>query len=381
MGNWNDINKRCEDRVYTTLNKMNRLLMTEQRSEPVTEEDILMFEEILNSQEEVKFKKYNANTLLKKNDRQKLSLKLGVAAAVVMLLIGTVTFFQISHNVIYPTPLNRSFQPGSSEAYLTLFDGRHIVLNDVLCDTLQTNEGNVVIGEAIVQCTSNSALQKTEKLQWNKIVVPRGGEYQLTLSDGTQVWLNSESELQFPIHFVENNRIVRLKGEAYFNVKSNDKAYFKVLTQQGEISVLGTEFNVNLYQEDQIVTTLVTGSIIYSNKSRRPIQLKPGEQLSYRQGDSFPRITKVNSYIYCSWKDNLFYFEEQTLEEIMYTLSRWYNFNYFFEHNEIREIKLSGKLDRYTTVESLLTLFEKSAPVSFEIKDQVIWIRSRMFNK
>lgn len=374
---WNKIEEYSDKEVQQTLNKIDHVLLSEQSDIVFSNTEIHSIKKALTNYQDIKFEKYSANTVAKYNFNKKLYLKLGTIAATVIVLIGMGIISQLSHTHQQVEPSHRSFQPGVSEAYLTLYNGQNIILNYKLTDTIQTNDGKIILNKATINCLNNKNTTKTEQVKWNKIVVPRGGEYQLTLNDGSHIWLNSESELEFPIHFNSDQRIVKLKGEAYFDVSSNQKLPFTVITKQGNITVLGTEFNINLYQPDCLVTTLVKGAIEYSNLKNRSIKLNPGEQLSYKQGDSFPRILTVNTNIYCSWKDNLFYFEDQTLEEIMYILSRWYNFHYFFKDNSVREIKLSGKLDRYANVASLLTLFEKSAPISFEIKDHIIWIRSQ----
>ena len=134
-------------------------------------------------------------------------------------------------------------------------------------------------------------------------------------------------------------------------------------------------FNVSVYDERMIAATLEKGSICYLKDTRKGVLIKPGEQLISTEGSDLPVVRKVNTRLYTAWKDNLFCFEEQHLDQIMSTLARWYDFQVKFESEELKKLELSGTLDKYSDIQPLLRLFELGTDVKFEIQNKVIYVR------
>ena len=198
----------------------------------------------------------------------------------------------------------------------------------------------------------------------------------MTLADGTRVWLNSESELHFPLQFGGEQRIVQLTGEAYFEVAKDAAHPFVVEVCDSKIQVLGTGFNVRSYSEEgQIVTTLVEGAVCFESIEDRVI-LKPGEQsILDKVGQLQKRVVEV--YPFVAWKEGRFIFRKQRLEDIMVMVSRWYNVEVYFEDDESKEITFSGGMMRYEGFEALMKMIETGGSINCTIKDNTVFIAKR----
>lgn len=318
---------------------------------------------------------------LHRRNRQRRFIRVGSAAAVIALIVGSVVIYKGDFSREESLPkvfghVSSILQPGKSKAVLHLADGRMLVLDDTLRGKVETGEAVMEVDSVgLVYEVRGDSLVKGKPQEFHVMNIPRGGEFHLVLADGTQVWLNSETELRFPVHFSEGDRKVYLKGEAYFDVKKDVAHPFVVSTSAGDIKVLGTAFNVSAYDEKAIAATLEKGSICYLRDSLDGVLIKPGEQLIYKVGTEEPVVRKVNTRLYSGWKENLFCFEEQRLDQIMSTLARWYDFQVRFESEDLKELELSGTLDKYSDIQPLLRLFELGTNVKFEIRNQIIYVR------
>jgi transmembrane sensor len=332
-------------------------------------------------QEQGRFDAEAAFRKLRRRNSRRVMIRVGSVAAVLVLIVGIIVLYKgnFSHekNVSKLTQgVIPALQPGTNKAILHLADGRELVLNDALRAKIETKEGVVEVDSMGVVYGIKVDSMATEKVQeYHVMTIPRGGEFHLTLADGTQVWLNSETELRFPVYFAGGERKVYLKGEAYFDVTEDAARPFVVETSMGDIKVLGTAFNVSVYDERTMAATLEKGSICYLKDSRKGVLIKPGEQLVCTEGSDLPVVRKVNTRLYTAWKDNLFCFEEQYLDQIMLTLARWYDFQVKFESEELKKLELSGTLDKYSDIQPLLRLFELGTGVKFEIQNKVIYVR------
>ena len=210
-------------------------------------------------------------------------------------------------------------------------------------------------------------------LNYNTIMIPRGGEYQVELSDGTMVWLNSETQLRIPTTFVGKERRVYLSGEAYFAVAKNRDKPFIVETELGEVKVYGTEFNVKFYREEKkLKATLVEGNIGFRSEQIAELKIKPGYQLSLVEGANTPEIKQVKIYNEIAWKNRQFCFESERLESVMMMLQRWYNVEVDFVDPSLKDFKLSGTLNRYDKIETLLRFFEEGFDIKFLVENNTI---------
>ena len=313
---------------------------------------------------------------LRRRNRRRVMIRVSSVAASVAVLLGVVWMFQVEPEQRGNVPsVKKVITPGERKAVLVLNDGRTLDLKKARSSRIETTEGVIHIDSAGVICGEEASEVVVTEKSYNKLIIPRGGEYHLVLSDGTNVWLNSETELHFPLQFKGDSRQVYLKGEAYFDVKSNPGKPFIVNTAAGDVKVLGTGFDVAVYDSITMIATLERGAISYVHESQPEIVLRPGEQLTYKIGNELPRVCKVNTRLYTAWKDHLFCFEEQRLSEIMVILARWYDLKVQFDSEDLKNVELSGTLDKYSDVRPLLNLFELGTNVKFEIEDNVVIVR------
>ena len=271
--------------------------------------------------------------------------------------------------------VNKELLPGGNKAIILLADGEKVDVEMLVDTMLYKAEGIEVQRNAGV--IRYSGLQKSE-VTYNTIMIPRGGEYQVELSDGTMVWLNSDTELKIPTAFVGDERRVFLSGEAYFAVTKDDRKPFVVETDLGNVKVYGTEFNVKRYpDEKQLKATLVEGVIGFSSDRVAELKLKPGYQLSLAEGSGTPEVKEVKVYNEIAWRNKRFSFENETLEEIARDLERWYNVKIVFTDPALKELVFSGTLSRYGKIDPLLRFFEEGVDVKFSVKDDTIRVMKK----
>ncbi len=315
----------------------------------------------------------------KKGKKISLSIYKAVAGVAAVLVLGVAIYFSVQTkdtDTHYQTLAEADIHPGSSQAQLILSDGKVIELEDVSIENIA--EGNVSIKnqKGIVEYNSES-VGKALKPVMNTLRIPRGGEYQLVLPDGTKVWLNSDTELKYSVPFEGNVRKVVLSGEAYFDVMPDKNRPFIVETVDQSVEVLGTEFNVSAYNEDlNIVTTLVEGKVkvelVDENNVMQKNYLVPNEQLVLDKESMGVQKNIVDTQLYTSWKDGRFVFKKEPLESFLKTLSRWYNVEAFITDESIKNIRFTGDLPRYKNMEDVLKIIEAEMSVHIDIEDNKI---------
>ncbi|MCG8582229.1 MAG: FecR domain-containing protein [Bacteroidales bacterium] len=297
-----------------------------------------------------------------------------LAASIIVVLTIAILFLLIrKDNVIeQPAVAEQQMIPGSTRATLILSDGQELVLDNYK-DSIITSEGGelIQVGDEQLNYQKSSA----RKQAINIIKTPRGGEYSLLLADGTKVWLNADSELKYPVAFVGNKREITLSGEAYLEVAHNATQPFIVHTSKGAVEVLGTSFNIKDYSDEkQMTTTLVEGKVRLSDKSGHTAILNPSMQ-GLVGSDTDIELNEVDVTLYTSWKDGLFAFRNQTLGQIMLDLSRWYDFKFWFENSQLKDIRFTGEIERYENPEALLNILEKTHEVKFEYNEGILLIK------
>ena len=303
-----------------------------------------------------------------KHKKSQIWLYIASTAAVLVICFG---FYFIAGSFL-KTPsatenLESFVQPGQDKAVLILEDGSSYDLSSGTNISMQVGGSNIRSnGNSI---SYQGGQNSTQKVQINTLMIPRGGQFSLTLSDGTKVWLNSETVLKFPTSFESEFRTVELIGEAYFQVSKNENQPFQVLSEGQVIEVLGTEFNVFSYKsEKQVQTTLVEGSIkVFLQNSPNSAQvLQPNEQSIWlKDSQEIQSLTVMDLEQYISWKDGWFYFRDKTLGGIMGELSRWYDVSVEYENDKLKEVSFTGKIRRYENLEDILNLLEKTNEVEF----------------
>lgn len=298
------------------------------------------------------------------------------AAAVILIITGICTF-EILQSESKKAPI--ILAPGVQKGMLELTDGRKIGIEkqevSIIEGDIQVDykQGVLSYTPAKQQPVNQQAEEETETSEYNKFVIPRGGENTVVLSDGTTVRLNSDSKLIYPIRFKGKRRMVILEGEGFFEVKQDKEHPFIVRTQYGDITVLGTAFNVNAYSEnDACYTTLVRGKVRVSTPMDESQELEPGEQGILQLNKIEKRTVHVEDYT--GWVHGIFSFHEETLENIMSTLKRWYDIEIIFEDPSLSQLTYTGTVKRYENINSFLDAFEMTGDLSYKISNRKVHI-------
>jgi len=315
--------------------------------------------------------KINTNLQEKKTRRIRTEF-LKYAASIIV--IGISTFFLI--NSIPEKPTNRiaHISPGKNQALLMRDKGETIILDEFVKLKEDGLEINNTEGHLVYKNDNKTSTQ--EKITYNSIIIPKGGEYNLTLSDGTKIWLNSNSKLRYPTKFSGKERLVELEGEAFFDVSKNKDFPFVVKMNDFQIKVLGTSFNVNAYNDEkEIITTLVEGRVEVKDQLRNQKEtLLPNEQFCINKHNGDFKKTHVDTEIYTAWKNGRLVFQNERLEDIMIRLSRWYNVEVFFLNNESKNLRFTGDLTRYEDFNNVLEMIGFTNKVKFSIKNRSVLI-------
>ena len=267
-----------------------------------------------------------------------------------------------------------AIQPGQSRAVVTLADGQQVVLEQAN-RKIEESDGTVLHSDSGALVYMANAEKTTAKVMYNTVSIPRGGEYRLELADGTKVWLNAATELRFPVNFTGDMREVYLKGEAYFQVKRDEKHPFIVHTSMGAVEVLGTSFNVRDYEDErEVVTTLETGKVMYvSGNTREKVTLNPGYQVLEKESSPV-EVRKVDPLQYTGWREGKYVFEDVALEDIMRTLCRWYDIDVVYANPAVKKFHFTGDLERYESISIFLSFIETGGDVKFKTEGKTIII-------
>lgn len=263
-----------------------------------------------------------------------------------------------------------SIRPGYTQAYIELKNGERIALGNTGNKQEKRIEGMVLREEkdGVMILPGDSLMDKAVAVEKSWIVVPRGGEYQLILQDGTKVWLNSDSKLEFPNAFVGDERRVKLAGEAYFEVAKNKAKPFRVEVDQVEVVVLGTSFNIHAYAE-AVKTTLVEGAVELK-VAGKVYPLTPGFEANVDQREV--KIVKSDVYEQIAWKEGKFVFRDKRLVEVMSILSRWYDFEIFYQNTAVKELHFTGNIPRHATINEVLKFLERTHLVHFSVVGRTV---------
>ena len=313
----------------------------------------------------------------KNNKSFKLWVKLAGAAAILLLAGVGIYFYSINHpvqQVAKAKALVQDVAAGGNKAILTLSNGEQIVLTDAAKGKIAEQTGisirKTADGQLIYAADKHVLQDKSKELVYNKIETPKGGQYQISLPDGTVVWLNSASSLKFPAKFSAKERRVELTGEGYFEVAHNPAKPFRVISNKQEVEVLGTHFNMNTYaDEDGDRTTLLEGSVLLKQFGKQAL-LKPGEQ-AVLKGKTI-EIAPADVELAVAWKNGYFMFKQASLKTLMRQLAKWYDVEVSYSGN-IPPLLFSGKIHRNTSLAQTLELLSFSK-VNFRIEGRKIAI-------
>ena len=298
------------------------------------------------------------------------------AAAIVLILsVGGVFYFSgdKEQTEILPIAKNEVQVPGS-RAVLILPDGRKVDLeNEVLRSDLAQSDSLLLVSARSLKYRDIDSPDTTEI--FHTLEIPRGGEYLLTLSDGTMIYLNSESTLSFPVKFQGKERKVYLTGEAYFKVAKNTEHPFVVTAGELEVLVTGTTFGVRAYKDEKdIQTTLESGQVTVKVEGKS-VKLVPNKQVLFNKSTMGLEVRDVDVDLYLAWADGRLVYDNCPLEKILTDLGRWYNIDVFYSRDELRSYQFSLNMKKHEEFTQVLELIGKNGEVQFEIKDNTVIVK------
>lgn len=301
-------------------------------------------------------------------------------AALILLFIGLGTYYNLiatngSETTVIATPVlaKKDLRPGGNRAILTLSNGSTVVLDSTGNGFVTQQSNTQIVKTAKGQLSYTTLNQNSKELVYNSVSIPRGGQYQLVLPDGTKVWLNADSSIRFPVAFVGKERKVTITGEAYFEVAKDKKKPFIVSSANMDVEVLGTHFNVSAYAEESIVkTTLLEGSVKINNK-KSEFYLVPGQQSQLNNSGQFSIKNNIDVDKEIAWTKGKFQFNSNTIQEIMLQLSRWYDVEVIYQ-GKVSSETFSAIIKRSSNISQVLKLMEASG-VKFDIEGKKIYVK------
>lgn len=337
------------------------------------------------------------NTRIKQNGKVKpIKLSWWSAAAAVLLVAGTLLFFQLQRSLVsssqnlVKSKLN-DIKPGGDNAILTLADGKKIILKGVANGEIAEQSGihitKTADGHLVYRIPKDqSGLNTSKPSGFNIIQTPRGGQYQVELPDGTKVWLNAASSLKYPTQFANDKRCVELVGEGYFEVAKMVKGDiiegrrvpFIVKTATQTVEVLGTHFNINNYPDEYSTrTTLLEGSVRVSKSptilphTTLSKLLIPGQQAVI--GASRFDIENIDVAGSIAWKNGYFFFQNEDLKSVMNKLSRWYDIDVFYQGNS-DNVKIGGSISRSKSLPEVLRVIQLTGRIKFKTEERRVTV-------
>lgn len=316
------------------------------------------------------------------NRKKRLYLWWMRIAAIIIVLIGVYFVWQIRQmptEKFVPVAEVVKIESGSPKAILVMNAGEPIELKEGESRQVADVFGVKVIQDSTggLRFEDREGAEEEEEIGKSSVIVPEKGEYFVILSDGTKVWINSDSELEFPNRFGEDIREVKLKGEAYFEVTSDSRKPFYVLAGETKVHVLGTAFNVSAYREDrQTEVALLRGKVSFDVKDKVYV-LVPGEiaTLNRERGETIIRKGDVAAIV--DWKAGRFNFEDMSLEELTVKLSRWYGVTFVFSDEAVKKMRFSGAMTKYRTLDYVLDMISKTTDVTFSLKENRVTVSSK----
>lgn len=316
-----------------------------------------------------------AQQLLSRRRRRMVGMWSSVAA---LLCLGLgVSLWWTEQEKPLPEPATVAVNKVDAKVKLVLSSGEEIDLTTGLAETLEVEEGTAENREG--RLVYGAGEQKGEKEILNKVLTTIGGEYTLQLSDGTQVWLNAVSELEFPVRFIGNERVVRLSGEAYFEVARDEAHPFIVEVGGVRTRVLGTSFNIQAYGNEQTVhTTLLSGKVqVEAEASGKSVILDPGTEAVWDKETSQIRKQKVDVADVVAWRNGEFVFVEVDVEVMMRMLARWYEIEFIFDGDRREKHTFSGRMSKYNSLTDVLEMITFAGGPAFRQEGSVIHVIER----
>ncbi len=294
-------------------------------------------------------------------------------AAIIILLLIPASY--LIYNNIASEEI-KEISPGKRGANLILADGNTLDISPETYNKLEYSMQVFIINkEGINYQTPKNKPQI--KASTNTLLTQQGMECNITLSDGTKIHLNAQSRLTYPICFSGENRVVHVEGEAYFDVAHDSERPFIVKTPHTSIEVTGTSFNVRAYNDESIEsTTLVSGGIKIAC-GKKEVELTPNQHFVYNKASRQTSLEDVNTELYTSWKSGAFIFMNIPLDNIMSYLSKWYRFNYTFDDEFAKDIRIGAYLNRYESMNPIIDMIKSLNLVDIKQQDKMLHISKK----
>jgi transmembrane sensor len=300
------------------------------------------------------------------------------AAAAAALVVGS--YFILTkinkHEIVHYEA--STIMPGKQKAILITSGNMQIVLDssnkeEILRDGLT----NIIHTGSTLSYNKSDTIDNVKNVtEYNTLITPRGGEYTLFLSDGTEVILNSGSKLKYPVIFNHKNREVELEGEAFFRVTKSKESPFIVKTNNVNVTVYGTIFNVSAYNNENLMqTTLIEGSVgvsLNDSQSESEVKIEPGQQLIYNKGSGNTETKEVDTEQFIAWTKGMFVFENEPIENILKIMSRWYDFNFEFKDSGLKNQRFTLSLGRNEEINKILEMISSSSNLKFSTRGNSI---------
>ena len=310
---------------------------------------------------------------LRRQRRMTTWIKYTAVIALPLLVAGVWLLFPRGGEQSIPVAQNTKIVKREESPVLEVVGGGKVILEKEKDKMIEAGRGVDVQQSSGMLVYSDSVV--SEYVDTNVLRIPKGGEFKLQLADGTRVYLNSATDLRYPVAFTGSERRVYLKGEAYFEVAKDVEHPFIVVTDDVQVRVYGTSFNVNTLGADGVRTVLVEGKVgIRGQDSDREYMLKPNELAFYDRNSRDMKIETVDPDLYTLWRKGIFVFERETLENIMNTLSLWYDMEVFFQSESAKKLHFSGHMKRYEQIEDILHAITDATGVVFTINDKTVCV-------
>ncbi len=321
---------------------------------------------------------YRIDTTLANRRKQNVFTRRWMAAASILILIGF-SGWMFQHYYLKEEPVIDysavvRAEPASNDVTLILSDSKQETFSSKEVDIKYNESGLIVTGTGEVLSAETEKSDKTEE-QLNQLVVPFGKHSSITLSDGTKLWLNSGSRAIYPVTFNKKYREIFIEGEAYLEVAKNASQPFYVKTDKINVRVLGTKFNVSAYPEDARSSVVLVEGSVEAVAGKKSFAIKPNQVFKFEKESGLSTLENANVMEYISWKDGWLLCNKEKLGDIAVKLSRYYNINIEVVDEKVKELTLSGKLDFKTQCEDVMNTIALTAPVKYEIENEVIKLR------
>jgi transmembrane sensor len=304
------------------------------------------------------------------------------AAASLVLLVGIGVLYHL-HNlprvsVIAENTVHKDVKPGRDKAFLILSDGQTISLAEHRSGLLGKDAGMEILKTAggKIEYIDRNSTQTSLKNRINILRTPMGGRYRVVLPDGTEVWLNAASQLTYPANFKDQKeRKVELQGEAYIEVAKDPAHPFIVQTDDQQIRVLGTHFNVNAYHDDGgSKTTLLEGSISAASSHSKAI-IEPGQQVVSGSGGTL-KVVVADIELAVAWKNDQFMFESEPIKLLMKKVARWYDVDVIYGQ-DVPDVRFNGSISKFANISAVLKILESTGKIHFEVSGRKVYLTKK----